>query len=508
VVTSTIPDAIAINPNGDASLNRASASATNGGSPDAACLPGGRVPFGGVRPPRRWCRFATTPHRTPDQKPVAKRPFTRTDNPLDGDVARFAGRRGFYRSFYRVPTIETRKENHHEGIHRQEGAALVRGDLRRARPLTGQERRTWHPAGSNRQDAEKLAKRLAAESNGRNDASRSLTFGAFLTQRWLPAKRVQLRQSTWDGYRRKVELHILPMLGRTAIRRLRPADLEALYEHKLRPPDGTRPLSPKSVLEIHMIIRGALGDAYRHGLVTRNVAVVANAPKLRELPPVEPNPWTADELHAFLQAAVGHRLFPAFWLAAHTGVRRSELLGLKWRDIDFDKHTMSINRALLSIGYHKTCESRGKTARSRRHIDLGPETLELLRCWKAWRMAIARATGTPFPKWLFAGPDGEPIHPHAFSQAFDRLVSRAGVPPIRLHDVHHTHATLLLREHVTPKVVTERLGHARVAFTLETYQHVLPGMQADAARTFETLTAPKRSSGKHRSTGRSRLKTR
>jgi integrase len=155
-----------------------------------------------------------------------------------------------------------------------------------------------------------------------------------------------------------------------------------------------------------MIIRGALADAHRQGLVSRNVALAANAPKLREVPPVEPNPWTADELQAFLQAVADHRLFPAFWLAAHTGVRRSELLGLQWRDIDFDKHTMSVNRGILSIGYEK-CESRGKTPRSRRKIDLAASTIEVLRGWQAWRHATANATGTPLSKWVFAGPDGE-----------------------------------------------------------------------------------------------------
>ena len=368
-------------------------------------------------------------------------------------------------------------------------------------PVTGRERRTWHAAGTSRDDAERLATRLAAKSNGRNDAARSLTFGAYLTRRWLPAKRVQLQPSTWDGYRRKIELHILPTLGHTAIRRLRPTDLEGLYERKLRPTDGSRALSPKSVLEIHQIIRGALGDAHRQGLLSRNLALVANAPKLREIPPVEPKPWTAEELQVFLRAAADHRLFPAFWIAAHTGMRRSEVLGLQWRDIDFDHATVSVNRGLLSIGYEK-CESRGKTPSARRRIDLGPITLDVLRGWHHWSQAAARAAGAPLSKWVFANSDGEPIHPQAFSQAFDRLVARAGVPIIRLHDVRHTHATLLLKERVTPKVVTERLGHARVAFTLETYQHVLPGMQADAARAFEALTVPPEPSG------RSRLKTR
>ncbi len=102
-------------------------------------------------------------------------------------------------------------------------------------PVTGKERRTWHPAGTSRQDAERLAKRLAKEMNGRNDDGRSLTFGAYLTTRWLPGKKLALPRSTWDGYRRKISRHILPTLGKIQIRRLRPRHLEALYDQKLHP---------------------------------------------------------------------------------------------------------------------------------------------------------------------------------------------------------------------------------------------------------------------------------
>jgi integrase len=113
-------------------------------------------------------------------------------------------------------------------------------------PVTGRERRSWHAAGTERAEAETLAARLAADRGRGDDAVRSLTFGAYLTNRWLPGKRLTLRTSTWDGYRRKVERHIVPSLGRIAIRRLHPAHLEVLYERLLHPDDGRRPLAPKA----------------------------------------------------------------------------------------------------------------------------------------------------------------------------------------------------------------------------------------------------------------------
>lgn len=358
-------------------------------------------------------------------------------------------------------------------------------------PVTGKERRRWHPAGTSRRDAERLAASLAAASNGRNDESRSLTFGAYLLARWLPGKRLELAHSTWDGYRRKIELHVLPSLGSIPIRRLRPHHLERLYEEKLHPENGKRPLAPKTVLEIHLIVRGALNDAVRRGIVTRNVALVAHAPKVRSIPKVEPQAWTAPELGALLREAAGHRLFPALWLLANTGLRRSELLGLQWDDVDLDAATLSINRGLVSIGYG-VHESRGKTSNSRRAIDLDSTTVAILAAWKAWQEVEREAVGIRSEKWVFADIEGNPIHPHSISQTFERIVARAGVPKVRLHDVRHTHGTLLIKAGVPVKVVSERLGHGNPAFTIDTYQHVLPGMQAEAARVFEKLIADSR----------------
>lgn len=353
-------------------------------------------------------------------------------------------------------------------------------------PATGRERRRWHPAGTERGDAERLAAHLASDLQGRNDQVRALTFGAYLTTRWLPGKRVVLADSTYDGYRRNIEAHILPALGRIGLRRLRPHHLETLYDKLLHPADGSHALSPKTAYEIHLVIRGALADAVRRGLITRNVALIAHAPRLRSIPKVEQQAWTAPELQQFLRAAAGHRHFPALWLAAFTGMRRNELLGLRWEDFDQDAATVSVNRGLVSVGYELR-ETRGKTANARRRIDLDPTTVDVMSAWRAWQAAEQRAAGVEGRGWMFTDPDGNPIHPHSISQSFERIARRADVRVIRLHDLRHTHGTLLIAAGVPVKVVSERLGHAMSAFTIETYQHVLPGMQADAARCFERL---------------------
>jgi len=359
-------------------------------------------------------------------------------------------------------------------------------------PVTGKEHRSWHPAGTDRAEAAALVARLAAERDGRNDEVRSLTFGAYLTHQWLPAKRLELRVSTHRSYVHKTQRHILPTLGRKRLRRLRPEDLERLYNAMLQPKDGTRALAPKTVYEVHLIIRGALDHALRRGLVSRNVALAASAPKLRAIPKPEQKTWTADELQAFLRAAAGHRLFPALWLSANTGMRRSELLGLKWSDLDVAKKRLSINRGLVAVGY-ELHESRGKTNNSRRCIDLDQTTLAVLAGWRTLQAAEFAAVGIDDPGWMFTSASGGPVHPHSISQSFDRIVRRSPVPVIPFHGLRHTHASLLIANDVDAKVASERLGHSEFVFAVQSYQHTFPGMHTDAARVIEALLTPRAS---------------
>jgi integrase len=188
-------------------------------------------------------------------------------------------------------------------------------------------------------------------------------------------------------------------------------------------------------------------------------------------------------------------------------MRRSELVGLRWRDIDFERSAVSVTRGLVSVGYELKL-SPGKTPRARRRIDLDPTTIGILKAWKDWQAVEQAAAGADAePGWVVAEPDGRPVHPHSVAQACDRIAAKAGLPQIHLHGLRHTHATLLIKAGVPVKVVSERLGHNTTAFTIETYQHVLAGMQAETAYMFATLVALAVPPGT-RSTGQARRNTR
>jgi integrase len=179
----------------------------------------------------------------------------------------------------------------------------------------------------------------------------------------------------------------------------------------------------------------------------------------------------------------------AYVLAATTGLRRGELLGLRWRDLDLGAGRLSVTQTLVSVNYAVSF-STPKTAAGRRSVALDPATVAALR---AHRVAVLEerlslGLGAPTEDALaFTAIDGTPLHPGQFSDRFDRLVKAAGVPRIRFHDLRHTHATLALRAGVHPKVVSERLGHSTISVTLDTYSHAIPAMQEEAAAKVAAL---------------------
>ena len=357
-------------------------------------------------------------------------------------------------------------------------------------PATGKRIRRWYAAGETRRSAEKLLTEIVKRvHDGDYRAPDRITLGDYLTERWLPTKRAQLRRSTFDSYRRNVENHVLPRIGDVALQKLTPEDLDEFYakllvDGKLNGDRGG--LSVKTVRYIHGILRKALADAQRKGSVNRNVADLADPPKLSSVPKRQMKVWTADQLREFLTTIEDHRLYPAFFLAASTGMRRGEILGIRWEDIDLEGKRLSVRQAVLNVAY-KIEISDVKTATSRRTVDLDPRTVTVLKAWRKAQLKERLALGLR-PKddsLVFAEPDGTPLHPDPYRLTFNRLVAGAGVPRIRLHDLRHTHATILLKAGVPAKVVSERLGHSNVAFTMSVYQHILPGMQADAAHIFD-----------------------
>ena len=355
-------------------------------------------------------------------------------------------------------------------------------------PATGQERHRWHAAGDTRKDAEKLLGELVKRMHdGDYRAPERITFGDYLLERWLPTKQAQLRPSTFSSYRNNVITHIGPRIGSIPLQKLQPEDLDTFYAQLLR--EGRRNgagggLAPKTVRIIHGIIRKALADAMRKGTVTRNVADLADPPKVRLGGSREMTVWSADELRSFLASIEDSEWYVPIFIAANTGMRRGEVLGLTWRNVDFDAARLVVSQQILSVQYEASVADV-KTTNSRRTVDLDPRTVAVLKAWRRKQLEQKMSTGRRGnDEFVFTHPEGGPIHPDLFSQSWQRLMRDSELRRIRLHDLRHTHATVLLKAGVPVKVVSERLGHSSPAFTMTVYQHVLPGMQADAAAAF------------------------
>jgi integrase len=310
-----------------------------------------------------------------------------------------------------------------------------------------------------------------------------MTLAEFLVDEWLPAVASTVRASTLASYRLHVERYIVPRVGGRRLQEITGAVLNGLYAELL-----AGGLAPGTVRKTHTVLRRALRDAVRWGRTRLNAAVNADPPKQPGAGSWTVTTWTAAELSAFLEQRSEDRLYALWHVLASTGMRRGEVAGLRWTDVDLDVARLSIRQARLSIRYEIEVEEP-KSARSRRSIALDAETVQVLRAWRAAQLRERLEWG---PAWtdsglVFTREDGVGLHPDRISKLFDSLVARSGVPRIRLHDLRHTHATLALQVGVHPKVVSERLGHSSISLTLDTYSHAVPALQAEAAESVANL---------------------
>ena len=353
-----------------------------------------------------------------------------------------------------------------------------------ARGSDGKRRQKWHGGFRTRKEAEAERARIVHELNGGTYLEpNSITLEEWVRDEWLPTMKGRVKPSTNHSYERNMELHVLPRLGRSQLRQLTPTALNRVYSELLAEGHQTQKggLSAKTVRYIHTIIHKALADAVDAGLVGTNAAERAKPPRPRATQPAEISFWEPEELSDFLKSASGHRLEAAWHLAAMTGMRRGEILGLRWQDVDLDAARISVRQALVSVGYEVlTSSPKNHQARV---IDLDPGTVGQLRHHRERQLQDRCEWGNEYEDQdlVFCLENGAPIHPHSLSQAFERLVEKSELPRIRLHDLRHTHATIAVRAGVPVKVISERLGHESPAFTLKQYAHVIPGMQAEAA---------------------------
>lgn len=325
-------------------------------------------------------------------------------------------------------------------------------------------RRSYY--GQTRRDVQKrLQQALREHQDGVQPGTRRDTVAGYL-EAWLEAMRDTVRPSTWRRYRQIASHQLIPSIGRITLSRLTPTDVEAMLRKLGR--DG---LSARSVHHARAVLRSALARAVRHGLVARNVAALAKGPRVEHR---EIRALTPDQVRAFLVAICGHRHEALFTVAVATGMRQGELLGLRWSDLDPTAGTLTVRHALQWIDREARLVEP-KTARSRRTVPLPSVATQALA-------ALPRDS-----VYLFANDAGGPLHPGTAYHALQDVLSDAGLPRVSFHALRHSYASLLIAQGVHPRVIMEALGHSQISLTMNTYGHVIPALQREAAEQMDVL---------------------
>jgi integrase len=311
-----------------------------------------------------------------------------------------------------------------------------------------------------------------------------MTLGAYM-ETWLTGLMTEaLAPTTIASYKTNVNAHIVARLGSMPLDAVTPTLIKQFYSELLTEGrrDGSGGLSPRTVNYVGTILGKAMRDAEAQRLINRNPALGVRKPRSKAKAS-KVRSWTAGQLRTFLDHVSGDRLYPIWMLASSTGLRRSELLGLRWEDVELDACRLSVRQGLVLVDNQPLLRATTKSSAARRSISLDSETTRLLRRWRMTQLEERMLCGGGYRETglVATRPDGSWIHPERFSRWFEAHRSRAALPAIRAHDLRHTHATLLLQAGVHPKVVQERLGHSSITVTLDTYSHVIPAMQEDAA---------------------------
>lgn len=361
-----------------------------------------------------------------------------------------------------------------------EGSIYLRDDGRWAAGISLDNRKRKTVYGKTRKEVqEKLKLALYEQQKGILVTEPQQKVEKFLTH-WLEDVHKQsIRPRTYERYEEIVRLHLIPGIGHHSLQKLSPQHVQSFYSKKLE--EG---LSSTTVISFHNVLHKALKMAVRWNLVGRNVCDLVSPPRRERF---EIQPLNQEQIHRFLAAAHGHPLEALFILALTTGMRRGEIMGLKWQDINFQAGKLQVQRILTRIpsklpgkGY---IETEPKTDRGRRSIVLTPLALEALKQHRVGQLEAKRKAESAWQEhdYVFCTSIGTHLNPtRDILDKFKALINKAGLPNVRFHDLRHSSATLLLDLEVHPKIVQEILGHSEIRVTMEIYSHVLPTMQKGA----------------------------
>lgn len=328
---------------------------------------------------------------------------------------------------------------------------------------------------------EKLRKAL--EEAKKMDFTRT---GKYTVEQWMDewfenVCKIKVRPSSHQTYRGYIDHHIAPNIGSIPLEKLTTMDLQKLYRklmntgrvERIESKEQPKGLSAKTVRNINQVISSAMDFAVAQKIILENPCKAVALPKIEHK---EMQTIPAEQLQAFLQEAKATGVYEMYYIELATGLRRGELLGLKWQDIDWKNGIIKVRRQVARVN-GEIVEAPLKTKNSYRTVSISPQAIEVLREQK-------RKTNDTY---VFPSPNGGPISPDSVNNMLKRVLERAGIPKVRFHDLRHTFATLALQNGVDIKTVSGMLGHFSAGFTLDTYAHVTTSAQKEAAQTMENI---------------------
>jgi len=376
-------------------------------------------------------------------------------------------------------------------IKRGSGYSYV---VRELDPATGTRKPRWI-SGFPTRAAAKRARDEARHSvhSGTYVAPQDLTVAVWL-ERWMEAHAVELKPSTVKTYNDKIRLYLVPAIGHERLQSLSPSRLSVvwrdLHQHGGK---GGKPVSPRTVEFARAVLRKAMEDAVVERLVQVNPVVGSKMPKRDGKP--KHTTWTGAQLGAFLEHIADHRWRPLWQLAASTGMRRGELAGLAWARVDLDAGTVAVEVSTTQLGNERVTTTPKN--HERRTIAIDSHMVATLRAWRTQQAAERLAMGPAYADregLVFTWEDGRPVMPDYITKAFDSLqtslrrtleaASEPTFPRLVVHELRHTHATLLLRAGVPVHIVAKRLGHKDPSVTLNVYADVIPDDDTSAVDVF------------------------
>jgi len=351
-------------------------------------------------------------------------------------------------------------------------------------PATGKRQQQWHTVRGTKKEAEKRLAELIHQVDSVLYIKPSQVTVANFLERWLQDSAAnRVRSTTLDGYRWRAKT-ITASLGNIGLADLRPEHIQRYYSEKL-----ASGIAPLTVIKHHHLIRAALATAVRWKLISANVADLVDPPRKTHK---EMKALAADEVQRLLEVCQDTQWKIIFHTLIWTGLRRSELLGLRWKDVDIILATLRVTQVLNQLGDGTFVYTEPKTAKGRRAVSLTPASCLMLQAHMDRQEQDAALLGIPFTgdSLVFSHPDGTPRRPDTLTKAFRRYSRHAGLEGVRLHDLRHTHASLLVQLNANPKTISDRLGHASVQITMDVYAHLLPGVQEAAVAGLDALMEP------------------